>query len=80
MRCEVEPVSDRQAEELVDALVCCTFCHEPFRECDTVIPGIGVVVGETDVVRLRGCYWHSGCVSDYAKTLGVSRRPLFVVY
>lgn len=58
-------------QEKIDQLLldaaCCHFCNEPFKECDTVIPGIGVVVGDTDVEKHNGLYWHSGCIGDYYK-------------
>jgi hypothetical protein len=66
---KIEDVNDDTAEELVDSLVSCSYCNEPFKECDTLIPGVGVIVGETDVVRYAGKYWHSGCVEDYRRTL-----------
>jgi hypothetical protein len=67
MRCQVTLVSEEQADRLSDALVCCAFCGEPFKECDTVIPGVGVIVGETDVVKWRTRYWHLGCVRGFEK-------------
>jgi hypothetical protein len=66
----VRSVSEETADRLVDAFVCCAFCGEPFKECDTVILGVGVIVGETDVVEWRGRYWHEGCVADYNKARG----------
>jgi hypothetical protein len=52
---------------LVDELVTCFYCGEPFKECDTLIPGIGVVVGETDVVKYKNKFWHYGCIADWHK-------------
>ncbi len=63
----IKEVSEEKADQLVDALVRCAYCKEPFKECDTLIPGIGVVVGETDVVEHDGSYWHRGCVDDFEK-------------
>ena len=58
-------------QEEIDLLLedgaCCYCCHSPFKECDTVIPGIGVVIGETDVEKHNGLYWHAGCIADYYK-------------
>lgn len=67
----IEEVSEEKAEKLVDALVFCAYCNEPFKECDTLIPGIGVIVGEIDVVKYGDRFWHSGCVRDFMKSKGV---------
>ncbi|MBI5117308.1 hypothetical protein HZA56_12605 [Candidatus Poribacteria bacterium] len=63
----IEEVCEEKADELVDMLVRCTYCSEPFKECDTLTPGIGLTVGETDVAKYHGMYWHHGCVQDYEK-------------
>lgn len=63
----IKRVSEKKGDELVDRLVCCFFCNEPFKECDTIIPGVGTIVGETDVKKYKGRYWHWGCIYDYEK-------------
>lgn len=54
-------------DELVDQLKVCYYCGEPFKECDTIIPGTGVIVGETDVVKYKNRFWHHDCVDDWYK-------------
>jgi hypothetical protein len=65
----IKHVAENKADELVDELACCTFCGEPFKECDTVIPGVGVIEGYTDIKKHKGKYWHWGCIYDYEKML-----------
>jgi len=64
---KIKRVGEDTADRLVDALIRCTYCKEPFKECDTLIPYIGLITGETSVVKYRGRYWHHGCVEDYRK-------------
>jgi hypothetical protein len=63
----IKNVAENRADELVDRLVCCHFCNEPFKECETVIPGVGVIEGDMDVKKYRGKYWHWGCIYDHEK-------------
>ena len=78
----IQKVSEKKAEQLSDDLVFCAYCNEPFKECDSVIPGIGVIIGETDVVKYRNTFWHRGCIADYKKSNSQSfiqrqkRKPL----
>lgn len=60
-------LAEEEQDNLVDDLVTCWYCHEPFKECDTLIPGVGVIVGETDVVKYRKRFWHYGCIFDWHK-------------
>lgn len=60
-------VSEEKADELYELLVVCAYCKTPFKECDTVIPCEGLVIGETDVREYRNLFWHSGCILDYQK-------------
>lgn len=60
-------LSETYQDYLVDACERCFYCNEPFKECDTLVPGIGVIVGETDVVLYKDKYWHHGCVIDWQK-------------
>ncbi len=46
--------------------ICC-YCGEPFKECDTIIPGVGVIVGETDMKKYQNNFWHRGCIYDFNK-------------
>lgn len=62
-------LTEEEQDELVDECQTCNYCHEPFKECDTLIPGIGVVVGETDVVNYKNKFWHHGCVADWQKDM-----------
>jgi len=64
---KIKPVSEEKEEELYNSLVCCVYCGTPFKECDTLIPGRGVIVGEIDVVKYKNRYWHYGCVFDSQK-------------
>lgn len=64
---EIKPVDEEKAEKLYDELALCAYCKEPFRECDTVIPGKGVIIGEMDVVEYKDRFWHYGCVFDSKK-------------
>lgn len=64
---EIESVGEEKAERLYNELALCAYCKEPFKECDTVIPGKGVIIGETDVVEYKNHFWHYGCVFDSKK-------------
>ena len=64
---KIRQISEEKAVSLVDNLVFCVYCNEPFKECDTIIPGVGVIIGETDVVKYQNKFWHSGCVIDFEK-------------
>lgn len=63
----IRSISEEKAERLYDAVSVCHYCKTPFRECDTLIPGKGLVAGEVDVVEYRKLFWHYGCVFDYEK-------------
>ena len=63
----VKLVSEKKAEELYESLAVCAYCKTPFKECDTIIPGKGLVIGETDVRKHKNLFWHLGCISDYQK-------------
>ncbi len=63
----IKKLPEWKEDELVDRLIFCFFCNEPFRECVTVIPGVGVIEGETDVRKYKTRYWHWGCIYDYEK-------------
>ena len=45
----------------------CHYCGEPFKECDTFIPSIGVLIGEVDIKKYLNHDWHHGCINDYKK-------------
>jgi len=64
----IKNVPEKKADELVDGLELCCFCHEPFTECETLLPGVGVIDGYTDVKKYKGRYWHWGCIYDYEKS------------
>ncbi len=64
---KIKPVNEEKEEELYNSLVCCAYCGTPFKECDTLIQGRGIIVGEIDVVKYKNCYWHYGCVFDSQK-------------
>ena len=64
---EIEPVGEEKAERLYNRVALCAYCKEPFKECDTVIPGKGVIIGEMDVVKYKNRFWHHGCVFDSKK-------------
>ena len=64
---KIQSVSEEEADKLVDAFIYCNFCNEPFRECVTVIPGVGVIIGETDVKKYKNKFWHYGCIADFEK-------------
>jgi hypothetical protein len=58
-------LSELQQDRLVDDCRVCHYCREPFKECDTLIPGVGVIIGETDVVKWKNRFWHHGCIYDW---------------
>ncbi len=60
-------LTEQQQDDLVDECVTCWYCHEPFKECDTLIPGVGVIVGDIDVVQYKTLFWHRGCIEDWHK-------------
>jgi hypothetical protein len=64
---KVLTLTEQEADDVADSDEVCHFCDEPFKEGDTIIPGVGVIVGEMDVVRYRGKHWHHGCVADWRK-------------
>lgn len=66
-KANIMKVSEAKAEGLHHSLVCCNYCKTPFKECDTLIPGKGLIIGETDVVEYRNRFWHRGCIFDYEK-------------
>ena len=53
----------------------CYYCGEPFKECDTFIPGIGVIIGEVDIKKYLNYYWHHGCIIDYKKETTNCMQP-----
>lgn len=63
----IKTVTEEKAEELYNSLTFCAYCKTPFKECDTIIPGKGLMLGEVDVVEYKRRFWHSGCVFDYRK-------------
>ena len=63
-------VSEETVDKLYDSLQVCSYCKTPFKECDTITPGRGLVIGETDVVEYKNLFWHYGCVFDYEKDKG----------
>jgi len=64
---KIKAVTEEKEEELYNSLALCTYCRTPFRECNTLIPGKGIVLGEVDVVEYKGRFWHYGCIFDYEK-------------
>lgn len=60
-------LTEQEQERLIDKGEVCYYCREPFKECNRIVPGLGVVVGETDVVRYLGKVWHYGCIGDWYK-------------
>jgi hypothetical protein len=60
-------LTEEEQDKLVDDLVTCFYCHEPFKESDSLIPGIGLILGETDVAKYTNEFWHHGCIADWQK-------------
>jgi len=63
----IKKIKEEKAEELYHSLALCNYCKEPFKECDTIIPGKGLILGETDVVKYKNRFWHQGCILDFKK-------------
>ena len=63
----IKPVDEEKTEQLYNSISVCTYCKAPFKECDTIIPGWGLIIGEIDVVKYKKRFWHYGCVLDYQK-------------
>ncbi|MCU0652089.1 MAG: hypothetical protein MUC39_04015 [Candidatus Omnitrophica bacterium] len=63
----IKSISEEVKDKLYDSLEVCAYCKTPFKECDTIIPGKGIVVGEVDVVKYKNLFWHHGCIADYKK-------------
>jgi hypothetical protein len=63
----IKSVSEKNADQLYDSLSVCHYCKTPFKECDTIIPGKGLLTGEMDVVEYKNVFWHYGCIFDYKK-------------
>ena len=64
---KIRMLTEREKGDLIDNCECCYYCGEPFKECDRLIPGIGVITGEVDVVKYLGNFWHLGCIEDWRK-------------
>ena len=64
---KIQKVVRKKAEKLINTLVFCNYCNEPFKECDTVVPCVGVIIGEIDIVKHQNKFWHSGCIADFKK-------------
>jgi hypothetical protein len=43
----------------------CSYCGEPFRECDTLFSDGRFEIGEIDVIGFKENYYHTGCLLDY---------------
>ena len=71
---DIIELEEVEKDWLVDELATCYYCHEPFKECDTLIPGVGVIVGETDVVKYKYKFWHYGCIFDWHKDNGAANK------
>ena len=54
-------------DDILEGDIVCHYCGEPFKECDTIIPGIGLIIDEIDIRKYKNNYWHRGCVSDFKK-------------
>ena len=63
----ITTLTEPEHDTIVDNGETCYYCAEPFKECDRVVPGLGVVVGATDLVKFLGKYWHHGCIEDWYK-------------
>jgi hypothetical protein len=66
-RNHITQLTESEKDVIVDEGKTCHYCSEPFKECDRVVPGLGVLVGATDVVKFLGKYWHYGCIADWYK-------------
>lgn len=64
---KIQLLTQREQDNLVDACEHCNYCGEPFKECDTLIPGFGIVAGEVNVVKYLGKFWHFGCIEEWHK-------------
>lgn len=64
---KIKSLPEAKAEKLYHSVALCNYCKTPFKDCDTVIPGKGVVLGEMDVVQYKSHFWHYSCVFDYEK-------------
>ena len=64
----IKIVNEAKVEELINSVACCSYCKTPFKDCDTVIPGQGVIIGEVNVFKYKNHFWHYGCIFDSAKT------------
>ncbi|MBL7130427.1 MAG: hypothetical protein ISS45_03340 [Candidatus Omnitrophica bacterium] len=63
----ISKISEKKAEELYHSLALCNYCKTPFKECDTIIPGKGLILGGIDVVKYKNRFWHQGCIFDFKK-------------
>ena len=63
----IKDVTEEKADELYHFLEVCHYCKEPFKECDTLIPGKGLIIGNMDVVEYKKLFWHYGCIFDHEK-------------
>lgn len=57
----------KSIERILEECGVCHYCGEPFKECDTVIPEVGVIVGEVDIEEYESQCWHYGCITDFKK-------------
>jgi hypothetical protein len=61
----IKLVNKEKENELCESLVVCAYCKTPFKECDTITPDKGLVIGGTDVKEYKNLFWHHGCILDY---------------
>jgi hypothetical protein len=61
-------------EKIINKGSVCFFCDEPFKECDTIIPGVGLIIGCVDIKKYKNHYWHKGCIGDYKKELRFNKK------
>jgi hypothetical protein len=54
-----------QSLKIVSRRDVCSYCAEPFKECDTLYSDGRFEVGEIDVIGFKESYYHTGCLLDY---------------
>ncbi len=60
-------MTNNDIEKKLDEGGVCYYCGEPFKECDTIIPGVGVIIGDVDIKKYKKQYLHRGCIIDFKK-------------
>lgn len=72
----IKAVSGKKSDQLYDSASVCFYCKTPFTECDTIIPGLGLICGQINVFEYQNRFWHYGCIFDYKKDIAINKLTI----